>query len=98
MTSLVAVLCASILSVPVSCKVSGLRQRQSGAHSLNPPSEFVSNAADFLLDAKMQVDQIDQLETEVKALLPDLAAGGDKPRVALLRLIALANEPNAKWV
>lgn len=45
--------------------------RQSGA---------VESATDFLLDAKMQIQQMDDLKQDVEALSQDVQAGGDKAK------------------
>ena len=49
--------------------------RQSGA---------VESATDFLLDAKMQIQQMDDLKQDVEALAQDVQAGGDKAKWDLL--------------
>ena len=49
--------------------------RQSGA---------VESATDFLLDAKMQIQQMDDLKQDVEALSQDVQAGGDKAKWELL--------------
>ena len=51
--------------------------RQSGA---------VESATDFLLDAKMQIQQMDDLKQDVEALSQDVQAGGDKAKWELLFL------------
>ena len=72
------------------------------------PAEAVENAADFLLDAKVQADQLEALKKEVMDLVPRVNAGGFQARRysiyllppclatfrrdALSRLIYLASE------
>ena len=55
--------------------------RQSGA---------VESATDFLLDAKMQIQQMDDLKQDVEALSQDVQAGGDKAKWELLFLRMLS--------
>merc|ERR1719174_1559487 len=52
----------------------------------------------MLLDAKMQVDQIDALKKEVMSLVPKIDANGDKAKKALVRLLELGMEPNGRWI
>lgn len=58
----------------------------------------LEDATDFLMDAKFQVQQMDDLKNEVEELKPKIDAGEEEARRALTRLIDLSNEPNAKWV
>merc|ERR1712107_839633 len=46
--------------------------------------------------AKTAEDQMAALKAEIASLVPRVDAGGRKARSALIRLISLATEPNAK--
>ena len=72
-------------------------QHRGGAGALGL-GDTLESATDFLLDAKMQTQHMDDLTMEVKSLKLNVAAGGDRAKKALARLIELSNEPNAKWV
>merc|ERR1712050_414201 len=69
----------------------------SGGQSSRPAS-IIRGAAKSVLDVKMQVDQMGVLKTSINDLNSRLGAGGEKSRDALIRLISLATEPNAKAV
>ena len=56
------------------------------------PTQPVKKAADLLLDAKMQTDQIEELRNKVLELIPRVRAGGEIARGALIRLIAMTPE------
>merc|ERR1712187_759097 len=60
------------------------------------PAEALETGADFLLDAKMTVDQLDTLKSDIMKLKNRLSAGGQTAQRAVQRLIELAMEPNAK--
>lgn len=60
-------------------------------------SESVWDAADYLLDAKMRAKEMDGFEEEVETLVPKINAGGKGAQEALILLILLSNQPNAKW-
>jgi len=67
-------------------------------HASELRAHAIEDATDFLLDAKMQIQQMDDLKKEVDELAPKVDDGEDDARKALTRLIALSNEPNAKWI
>ena len=50
------------------------------------PSDAVETAADFLLDAKLQAQQMDDLTKEVESLAQDVGAGGENARCKLFGL------------
>merc|ERR1712183_962636 len=60
------------------------------------PAEALESAADFLLDAKMTVDQLDTLKSDIMLLKNRMSAGGNIAQRAIQRLIELSMEPNAK--
>ena len=51
------------------------------------PSDAVETAADFLLDAKLQAQQMDDLTKEVESLAQDVGAGGENARCKLFGLL-----------
>lgn len=54
--------------------------KHSGALRAKAPGDAMESATDFLLDAQMQVRQMDDLTAEVETLAASVAAGGDKAR------------------
>ena len=51
-----------------------------GVQFQQKPAEAVENAADFLLDAQVQADQLEALKKEVMDLVPRVNAGGFQAR------------------
>ena len=64
------------LLISVAMPVMALKHGQTIAKSA------VENATDFLMDAKMQVQQMDDLRKEVGELAPKIDAGKDEARFA----------------
>ena len=70
------------------CCTSALQLRGDGLQS----------ATDFLLDAKWQIAQMDDVSKEVDTLAKQVDAGGDLAAGALSRLLEISAQPNAKWI
>ncbi len=68
-----ALLCFCVCSTASALKLG------SGTHT-SSFGEAVESATDFLLDAKMQIQQMDDLKKDVEVLAEDVKAGGDKAR------------------
>jgi hypothetical protein len=60
--------------------LAGALKHGNSAHA-NGLDDKLNTATDFLLDAKMQVEQMDDLTKEVDALTEDVGAGEDKARL-----------------
>ena len=60
--------------------LAGVLKHGNSAHA-NGLDDKLNTATDFLLDAKMQVEQRDDLTKEVDALTEDVGAGEDKARL-----------------
>jgi len=67
--------------------------------SRQEPNNIIKNAADFLLDAKLQADQMDGLKKQILALIPRVNAGGQKSRCvhACCFQIFLARSSGMPW-
>lgn len=58
--------------------------------SARTKSDAAESAADFLLSAKMQAQQLDDLTAEVGSLAADVSAGGDRARCAICLRVGLS--------
>ena len=80
------------------CIAAGVGLRGQGKHIAAARAEPAEEIGEQLIDAKMRVDQMDALKSEIASLIPRVNAGGRKARDALVRLIDLSSQPNAKTV
>ena len=73
--------CPSLLVFVCIAPLAGALKHGTFAHANGVGDKFAI-ATDLLLDAKMQVEQMDDLTKEVGALTLDVGAGEDKARPA----------------
>ena len=69
---------AAWCSVPIIFLVAAAAMGLGHASELR--AHAIEDATDFLLDAKMQIQQIDDLKKEVDELVPKVDAGEDESR------------------
>ena len=63
--------------------------QHSGELRAKAPGDALESATDFLLDAQMQVRQMDDLSAEVESLAASVASGGDPARQRFLGVALL---------
>lgn len=82
----------------LAAKQRGVGLRGRGKRLAAARAEPAEEIGEQLIDAKLRVDQMDALKSEITSLIPRVNAGGRKARDALVRLIDLSSQPNAKTV
>ena len=75
-TSIISISIASVLMPSVSLQV----LQGEGPAPLLGPGEVVTNLAEFMMDAKMHVDQMNELRKDIMELAGRVRAGGRKAR------------------
>merc|ERR1719203_148020 len=62
------------------------------------PADKIAIAAQRVLEAKLQAQQLEGLRQDIAASMSQIQAGGRRARNSLAHLVAISTEPNAKTV